>query len=80
MKIKLENNSGLNGIQTHDPAIPLQRSNQLNYQELELVIMWIRDITVKDDYMTETHENHIFKLRNKDLIKERSFQFYTGTT
>ena len=49
-KESLKKNSGLNGIQTHDlcdaGAVLYQLSYQANW---ELVILWVRNIPVKDE-------------------------------
>lgn len=47
---KPENNSGLNGIEIHDPAISIAMLCQLSYQaSWELVKMQVRNVSVEDE-------------------------------
>ena len=49
-KESLKKDSGLNGIRTHDLCDPGSVLYQLSYQaNWELVILWVRNIPVKDE-------------------------------
>ena len=61
MKVKPEKNPGL--IRTHDPVIPVQRSNQLSYQaNWEWEMIWIHN----------TWNSRSCELQNKYLLIDKN--------
>ena len=57
VKLKPENNSGLNGIRTHDLCDTSAVLYQLSYQVIwELVTLWVRNIPVEDVECKWTYE------------------------